>query len=135
MKQFFYMRRQSTKCQWQIEKPLTFSGIWENFVQPLPLQCTQYYFQIFRISGSATGKEKNYLHFRTRFCHLRFVIYDFFLNPEFHKFIKLLRWMKTRKGLTFLCCKNELGHKRLLLIVFGIRNYRLPISFLSIHPF
>ena len=38
-----------------------------------------------------------------------------------------------RKGLTFLCYKNELGHKQLLLIVFGIRNYRLAISFLSIH--
>ena len=78
----------------------------------------------------------------------------FFLNPEFHKFIKLLRWMKTMKGLTFLCYKNELGHKQLLLIVFGIRKnsmpiyplqrvfypqnrpcYKLPISFLSIHPF
>jgi hypothetical protein len=61
----------------------------------------------------------------------------FFLNPEYHKFIKLLRWMKTRKGLTFLCYKNELGHKQLLLIVFGIQNYRLPtcISFLSIHHF
>jgi hypothetical protein len=37
------------------------------------------------------------------------------LNPEFHKFIKLLRWMKTRKGLTFLCYKNELGHKQIFL--------------------
>jgi hypothetical protein len=72
--------------------------------------------------------QKICLHFRTRFCRLRFVIW-FFLNHEFHKFIKLLRWMKTRKGLTFLCYKNELGHKQLLLIVFGIRNYRLPISF------
>jgi hypothetical protein len=43
----------------------------------------------------------------------------------FDFFIKLLKWMKTRKGLTFLCYKNELGHKQLLLIVFGIRNYRL----------
>ena len=73
-------------------------------------------------------KRKEYLHFRTRFCRLRCVIW-FFFNPEFHKFIKLLRWMKTRKGLTFLCYKAELGHKQ-LLIVFGIRNYRLPISFL-----
>jgi len=24
---FFYMRQQSTKCQWRIEKPLKFSGI------------------------------------------------------------------------------------------------------------
>jgi hypothetical protein len=55
---------------------------------------------------------------RTRFCRLRSVIW-FFLNPEFHKFTKLLRWMKTRKGLIFLCYKNELGHKQLLLIVFG----------------
>jgi hypothetical protein len=31
-KQFFL--QQSTKCQWRIEKPLKFSGIWENFVQP-----------------------------------------------------------------------------------------------------
>jgi len=30
----------------------------------------------------------------------------FSLNPEFHKFIKLSRWMKTRKRLTFLCYKN-----------------------------
>jgi hypothetical protein len=51
-----------------MEKPLKFSGIWENFVQPLPLQCTWYYFQIFRMSGSATGKEKKYLHFRTGFA-------------------------------------------------------------------
>jgi hypothetical protein len=61
--------------------------------------------------------------------------YVFFLNPEFDKLIKLLRLMKTRKGLTFLCYKNELGHKQLLLIVFGMLSYRLPISFLSIHPF
>jgi hypothetical protein len=25
-KNFFYMRQQSTKCQWQIEKPLKFMG-------------------------------------------------------------------------------------------------------------
>ena len=37
---FFYMRQQFTKCQWRTETPLTFSGIWENFVQPPPLQCT-----------------------------------------------------------------------------------------------
>jgi hypothetical protein len=36
------------------------------------------------------------------------------------------------KGAYIVCYKNELGHKQLLLIVFGIRNYRLPISFLSI---
>jgi hypothetical protein len=36
----------------------------------------------------------------------------------------------------YICMlQNELGHKQLLLIVFGIRNYRLPISFQSIHPF
>ena len=37
---FFYMRQQSTKCMWRIEKPLNFTGIWEHFVQPPPLQCT-----------------------------------------------------------------------------------------------
>jgi hypothetical protein len=30
------------------------------------------------------------------------------------------RWMKMRKGVTFLCYKNELEHKQLLLIVFGM---------------
>jgi hypothetical protein len=29
-----------TKYQWRIEKPLKFTGIWENFVQPPPLQST-----------------------------------------------------------------------------------------------
>ena len=41
-----------------LKKPLKFTGIWENCVQPPPLQCTWYSFQIFRMSVSATGKEK-----------------------------------------------------------------------------
>jgi hypothetical protein len=77
-------------------------------------------------------KSKKYLHFRTRFSHLRFVIWFFFKSwiPQIYQ-----TWdgWRMRKGLTFLCYKNELGHKQLLLIVFGIRNYRLAISFLSIH--
>ena len=41
-------------------------------------------------------KRKEYLHFRTRFCRLRFVI-RFFLNSEFHKFtpfilISIFQW-------------------------------------------
>jgi hypothetical protein len=79
-------------------------------------------------------KRKKYLYFSTRFCCLRFVIWFFFKSwiPQIYQ-TGLLRWMKTRKGLTFSCYKNELGHKQLLLIVFGIRNYRLPI-YPSVHP-
>jgi hypothetical protein len=39
------------------------------------------------------------------------------------------------EGACILCYKIEVGHQQLLLFVFGIRNYRLHISFLSIHPF
>jgi hypothetical protein len=110
---FFYMRQQSTNWQWRIEKPLKFSGIWENFVQPPHLQCTYILFRFSECLDQLLEKKKispfPYPVLPPEICNM-----IFFLNPEFHKFIKLLRWMKTRKGLTFLCYKNELGHKQLL---------------------
>jgi hypothetical protein len=50
------------------------------------------------MSESATGKKISpfpYPVLQPEICNM-----IFFSNPEFHKFIKLLRWMKTRKGLT-----------------------------------
>ena len=83
------------------------------------------------MSGSATWKEKNISIsvpvLPPEICNMIFDFLFFCKSWIPHIFIKLSRWMKTMKGLTFLCYKNELGHKQLLLIVFGIRNNRLPI--------
>ena len=132
---FFTWDNNPQNCQWRTEKPLKFyfREFGKILCSHLPSNVSSILFRFSECLDPLLEKKK-YLHFRTRFCRLRFVI-CLFLNPEFHKFIGLLRWMKMRKGLTFLCYKNGLGHKQLLLIVFGIWNYRLPISFLSIHPF
>jgi hypothetical protein len=71
-KQFFL--QQSTKCQWRIEKPLKFSGIWENFVQPPSPPMYLVFFSDFQNVWIRYWKRKKYLHFRTQFCHLRFAI-------------------------------------------------------------
>jgi hypothetical protein len=79
-------------------------------------------------------KRKQIPQFRTRFCRLKFIIW-FLLkswNPQIYQTVEM---DEDEEGAYILCYKIEVGHQQLLLIVFGIRNYRLPICFLFIHPF
>ena len=90
-KRFFYMRQQSTKCQWRIEKALKFLGNFGKFCAATSPPMYLVFFSDFQNVWIRYWKRKKYLHFRTRFCRLRFVIRFFFKSwiPQIYQTVEM----------------------------------------------